>query len=136
MNYWDSSSVIALLAREPAAAGYRAYQDEPIVTWWGTSLECISAIARRHREGAERRTVAQIYRRLEAMREGWQEVQASEALHRSAARLLKNHPLRAADALQLGAALIASNFEPHSMHFLTEDRRLTEAAEKEGLLVD
>ena len=39
------------------------------------------------------------------MRESWQEVRASEVLHRIAVRLLKNHPLRAGDALQLGAAL-------------------------------
>ena len=70
------------------------------------------------------------------MRAGWQEIHASETLHRTAARLLKTHPLRAADALQLGAALVASNFEAHSARFLTEDTRLREAAEKEGFVID
>jgi predicted nucleic acid-binding protein len=134
--YWDTSPIIALLVGEPAAARYRRFENQPIVTWWGTSLECLSAIARRQREGAAADIVAESYRRLEAMRAGWQVVRASESLHRTTVRLLKTHPLRAADALQLGAALVASNFEAHSAHFLTEDARLKQAAEKEGFVVD
>ena len=134
--YWDTSPIIALLAGEPAAARYRRFENERIVTWWGTSLECISAIARREREGADPAVVAESYRRLQAMRDGWQEVHASESLHRTAVRLLKTHPLRAGDALQLGAALIASNFEAHSARFLTEDTRLKDAAGREGFVVD
>jgi predicted nucleic acid-binding protein len=97
---------------------------------------CISAIARRQREGAAADLVAESYRRLGALRDGWQEVHASESLHRTAVRLLKTHPLRAGDALQLGAALVASNFEAYSAHFLTEDARLKQAAEREGFGVD
>jgi predicted nucleic acid-binding protein len=134
--YWDTSPIIALLVGEPTADRYRRFENQPIVTWRGTSLECISAIARRHREGAAREIVAESYRRLEAIRTSWQEVQASESLHRTAVRLLKTHALSAADALQLGAALIASNFEAHSARFLTEDARLKQAAEKEGFIVD
>jgi uncharacterized protein len=134
--YWDTSPIIALLAGEPAATRYRRFENQPIVTWWGTSLECISAIARRQREGAATEIIVEAYRRLEAMRAGWQVVYASENLHRTAVRLLKTHPLSAADALQLGAALVASNFEPHSAQFLTEDARLKQAAEKEGFVVD
>jgi uncharacterized protein len=134
--YWDTSPIIALLAGEPAATRYRRFENQPIVTWWGTLLECISAIARRQREGAAAEIVAEAYRRLEGMRAGWQVIYASESLHRTAVRLLKTHPLSAADALQLGAALVASNFEPHSAQFLTEDARLKQAAEKEGFVVD
>lgn len=134
--YWDASPIIALLVGEPAATRYRRFENERIVTWWGTSLECISAIARRQREGAAAAIVAESYRRLQAMRDGWQEVHASESLHRTAVRLLKTHPLRAGDALQLGAALVASNFEAHSARFLTEDARLKQAAEQEGFVVD
>jgi len=134
--YWDTSPIIALLVGEPTADRYRRFENQPIVTWRGTSLECISESARRHREGAAPEIVAESYRRLEAMRTSWQEVQASESLHRTAVRLLRTHPLSAADALQLGAALIASNFEAHSARFLTEDARLKQAAEKEGFIVD
>jgi hypothetical protein len=47
----------------------------------------------------------------------------------------KNHVLRAGDALQLGAALLCCRFEPHSARFLSEDRRLRLAAEREGFTV-
>ncbi len=134
--YWDTSTIIALLVGEPAATRYRRFENQPIVTWWGTSVECISAIARRQREGAGAEIIAETYRRLEAMRAGWQVVYTSESLLRTAVRLLKTHPLSAADALQLGSALVASNFEPHSAQFLTEDARLKHAAEKEGFVVD
>jgi hypothetical protein len=79
---------------EPAAARYRRFENERIVTWWGTSLECVSAIAHRQREGARPEIVAESYRRLEMMRASWQEIHASESLHRTAVRLLKTHPLR------------------------------------------
>src|SRR5947207_3494183 len=134
--YWDASPIIALLVGEPAAARYRRFENERIVTWWGTSLECVSAIARRQREGARPEIVAESYRRLEMMRASWQEIHASESLHRTAVRVLKTHPLRAGDGLQLGAGLVASNFEAHSVHFLTEDARLKQAAEREGFIVD
>jgi predicted nucleic acid-binding protein len=135
VNYWDASAIIALLVGEPGANRYRPFQNDRILTWWGTSIECVSAIARRHREGADSVIVAESYRRLEALRDGWQEVQPSESLHRAAIRLVKAHPLRAGDALQLGAALVASNREPHSVRFLTEDTRLKQAAEREGFIV-
>jgi predicted nucleic acid-binding protein len=134
--YWNTSPIIALLVGEPAPARYRQFENQPIVTWWGTSLECISAIAGRQREGAAADIVAESYRRLEIMRAGWQEVHASGSLHRTVVRLLKTHSLSGADALQLGAALVASNFEAYSARFFTEAARLKQAAEKEGFVVD
>jgi predicted nucleic acid-binding protein len=41
--------------------------------------------------------------------------------------------LRAADALQLAAAVLASEGEPSSLEIVTLDERLSEAAQKEGL---
>ena len=45
------------------------------------------------------------------------------------------HPLRAADALQLGAALVATDLEPAGLELVTLDERLATAAEKEGFTV-
>src|SRR5205814_10429297 len=104
--YWDTSPIIALLVGEPAAARYRRFENQRIVTWWGTSLQGISAIARRQREGEAAAIVAESYGRLEAMRADRQEIHASETLHRHAERQLKTDPHRAADARQLGPASV------------------------------
>jgi uncharacterized protein len=50
-------------------------------------------------------------------------------------RLLRVHPPRAADAVQLAAALVATSEDPSQFAFLTSDRQLREAAEKEGFTV-
>jgi predicted nucleic acid-binding protein len=46
-----------------------------------------------------------------------------------------DHPLRAADALQLGAALFAADGDPQSLELVTLDRRLADAARREGFPV-
>jgi hypothetical protein len=45
------------------------------------------------------------------------------------------HPLRAADALQLAAAVIAAERRPASLEVVTLDDRLASAARKEGFVV-
>ena len=52
-----------------------------------------------------------------------------------AARLLRLHPLRAFDALQLGAALHWAEGQPHGRTVLTLDPRLALSAEREGFVV-
>jgi hypothetical protein len=51
---------------------------------------------------------------------------------RRARRLLAVHPLRAADALHLAAALIACDERSDVLPFVTLDDRLAEAARREG----
>ena len=137
VNYWDASAIVSLLVGESTAARYRPYRTEQFVTWWGTSIECVSAIARREREGGTAsEIITEAYRRLSAMQSEWFVVHANEALRRSAIRFLKAHPLRAGDALHLAAAVNASHFEPTSVRFLTEDARLKQAAAREGFVVD
>ena len=65
----------------------------------------------------------------------WFEVTPVEAVKRAAERLVETHPLRAADALQIGAALVVAESEPDSLEFVTLDGRQAEAAEREGLRV-
>jgi hypothetical protein len=45
------------------------------------------------------------------------------------------HELRAGDALQLAAAIVASDHQTSAMEFVTLDRRLADAADKEGFRV-
>lgn len=137
MNYWDASALVAMLARSPAAASYRAIAAQSrIFTWWGSYVECACAIARRARDGSVPSQTAESYRMLELLAQDWREIQPSERLRRAALRVAKNHPLRAGDALHLAAALLSSGFEPHAVRFLTEDLRLKQAAEREGFVVD
>jgi predicted nucleic acid-binding protein len=63
------------------------------------------------------------------------EIPASTAVRDQSIRLLRVHPLRAADALQLAAALIAATFQPDSLEFISLDGRQSEAAEREGFRV-
>ena len=51
-----------------------------------------------------------------------------------ARRLLRIHPLRAADALQLSAAVIASEHRPTTLSFVTLDNNLERAARREGFI--
>jgi predicted nucleic acid-binding protein len=70
--------------------------------------------------------------RLDALAGGWNEVQPVEPVRRAARRLLRVHALRAADALQLAAAVVASEGHAASLEIVTLDDRLAEAAGREG----
>jgi uncharacterized protein len=73
--------------------------------------------------------------RLNELVRSWQVVQPVPRLRAVAVRLLRTHPLRAADALQLAAALEASEQEPHTLPLITLDERLALAAAREGFPV-
>ena len=53
MRFWDSSAIIPLCLKEPMSETVRRLMkaDEDIVVWWTTKVECLSAVARRRREG-------------------------------------------------------------------------------------
>ena len=59
----------------------------------------------------------------------------SETVRRIARRALRVHDLRAADALQLAAATVAAESDPASLELISLDRRLLEAARREGFPV-
>ncbi|OHD74381.1 MAG: hypothetical protein A2V99_01255, partial [Spirochaetes bacterium RBG_16_67_19] len=108
-------------------------EDPAILTWWGSRIECVSALNRllgEQRIGEK--DYEQVLHDLEALSSGWTEVQPSEKLRRRALRLLRVHPLRTADALQLGAALVGSGENPAALPFVSGDPRLNDAARKEG----
>ena len=138
MRFWDSSGIVPLLAREDATERVRAlYQADPeILVWWATRVECASAIARLERDGGlEPEAALQAFRRLDALAASWIEIEPSDEVRETARRLLRVHPLRAADALQLAAAFVASERRPPTLPFATLDERLRLAASKEGFEV-
>jgi predicted nucleic acid-binding protein len=136
--FWDSSAVLPLLVWEPETKKRESQlRAHPVMAaWWGTRIECHSAIRRKEREGglsgdSARKGLA----RLEHLASTWFEVNPSEALRLRSERLLKAHPLRAADALQLGAALLAFNEKTAGEVLYTSDERLAGASEREGFRV-
>ena len=136
MKFWDSSAVVQLLVEQPGSAALRALlrADPAVVAWWGTPVECVSAIVRLERErhlGAKE--VQTALGRLDLLAETWAQVEPGPAMQQLARRLLRTHPLRAADALQLAAAVIAADGEPRRLPFVCRDERLRVAADREGL---
>jgi predicted nucleic acid-binding protein len=75
------------------------------------------------------------HRRLAALASSWEEVQPRDDLREQAARLLAMYDLRAADALQLAAALAAAAGRATPLELVCLDDRLTEAARGEGFRV-
>jgi predicted nucleic acid-binding protein len=134
VRFWDASAVVPLLVAEAGSSGARALlaDDPEMVVWWGTPVECTSSVARREREGLDPAVVAVLSRRLRALAGHWTEVAPTDALREDALRLLRVHPLRSADALQLAAALAVCRGRPSGFPFVCADARLRAAAAREG----
>ena len=138
MRFWDSSAIVPLLVREEETGRRRAHlQEDPRMTvWWACRLECSSALNRLRRDGSlDEAGLSRALRDLGTLADGWFEMQPTEELRARAMRLLRVHPLRAADAAQLAAALMATSENPSQLQFVTSDDRLRESAEKEGFIV-
>jgi predicted nucleic acid-binding protein len=138
MRFWDSSAIIPLCLKERASEAVEGLMrgDEDVVVWWTTPIECLSALSRRQREGVlSSRDEVQARAVLSALTASWSEVQPTEVVRMRAERLLSIHPLRAADALQLAAALIWAQEMPRGFEFVCLDQNLREAALKEGFSI-
>ncbi|HYO46839.1 MAG TPA: type II toxin-antitoxin system VapC family toxin [Gemmatimonadota bacterium] len=135
MRFWASSGIVPLLVEEdPSRAALELLGSDPsIVVWWATPTECVSALARREREGElTALEFTESLKRLDALTAAWQEVAPVEPVRATARRMLRVHPLRAADALQLAAAAIVAEGAPTTLEVVTLDERLAAAAHKEG----
>ena len=136
--FWDASAIVPLCVGQ-AGSGFarEALRSKSIAVWWGTPVETASAFARLVCAGElDQRDLRMTMTRLAALRGMWIEVQPSEGLRALAEGLIERHPLRAADALQLAAALIWSRRRPQKRSFVCLDGRLADAAGKEGFSVE
>ena len=136
MKFWDTSAIVPLLVEENFSerASELLLEDDVLVVWWGTSIECISAISRLERDGQiSGKAAAGLVLRLQQLRDMWNEIQPSALVKQHAERILKLHPLRAQDAQQLAAAIVA-NLDV-TVEVITFDEPLSLAAQKEGLRV-
>lgn len=138
MTFWDTSALLALAFDEPrrSFAVRTLEKDDGMAVWWGASVEYVSAVARRERDGSlTAGEVANALDRIGALSHVWYEVQPSRQIKMSAHRLLRVHPLRAADSLQLAAALAVAEGDPSTVGFVCFDTRLTGAAAREGFAI-
>jgi uncharacterized protein len=133
VRYWDASALVALCVAEPSTSALRPLARAGIVTWAVSAMEIASAIERRTRDGsltdAERAVARTALGELTA---AWTEISALGPVRERAMRLVATHGLRAADAMQLGAALVAVSDRPIGNDFVCADVRLGNAAAREG----
>jgi predicted nucleic acid-binding protein len=139
MRFWDSSALVPLIVGETATPWARRLlrSDPAAIVWTLSQVEVRSALSRRLREKAlTRRIFDDARRRSERLFAAVSHVVALEQVSQRAIRLLDLHDLRAADALQLATALVASAERPQTIPFVTLDQRLALAARSEGFPVE
>ena len=138
MKFWDSSALVPLLVRESSSGALQrvARGDPQLIVWRLTGAEIVSALWRRRRAAKiDAVSAGAAEERLGTLERSWTCVDDLGHVDRRARRLLALHDLRAADALQLGAALVACDEQPSLLPFVTLDHRLGEAARREGFAV-
>ncbi len=138
MNFWDSSALLPLLVTEAASGATRQYLEShpEIAIWWGTPVECMSALARKEREGGlELEQMIAAEKKLELIVQNSVVVDATDRVRLLARKLLRRYPLGAADSLQLAAACMLAGDVTGSYGFVCNDERLMTAASKEGFAV-
>lgn len=138
VTFWDTSACLPLLIREPSSPALLDLhgQLDVILIWTLTPVEVASSIFRLVRE-----TKISIQEGERAYGV-WQDLMGEMSLVRDvemvkqrAIRLLRIHSLRAADALQLAAALVACSDLTSGHTLVTLDEKLAQAALKEGFRV-
>lgn len=135
MRFWDSSAIVPLLVEEAhsTAVDRLLGEDAVVVVWWGSRIECVSALRRRERDGAlTAKEVGTALETLGQLATAWQELLPAESVRAAAERALAVHPLRATDALQLSAAQTWRGAVPAAADFVCLDQRLRDAAAREG----
>ena len=135
--FWDATALVPLCVHESNSrqAQLELRQSLPVV-WWASSIEVHSAVARLHRQG-KLRDVEQkgALARLDILSRGWREILPTDSLRDLARQLLDTYELRAADSLQLAAALTWCQHRPSRRGFLSADHRLSKCATAAGFSV-
>lgn len=137
MRYFDASALVKRYVREAGSATVRRLlvSDTPATSRL-SEVEVASALERRTREAAfspaERdRALAALDRDLPAI----VLVELTPAISTTARTLLRRHPLRAGEAVQLASCLYLQDQMGESVAFVAFDERLVTAARQEGLTV-
>lgn len=135
MRFWDNSALLPLISEETfsGTATNLLRENDEIAAWWGTWIECSVAISRLRREGRLNGTDEEETRAaLDRLAGNWIEQRPADDMRLLASIISKDHPLKAADALQLVAALRWCEGDTVSAGFVCLDGRLRRAATDEG----
>jgi hypothetical protein len=138
MRFWDSSALVPLLVTQASSSKVDEWltEDGELAVWTDTPVELASALMRLAREGAiAEPDASRAEARIDELLQSCHTIIDVEAVKSQARRLVRVHPLRAADAMQLGAAWEWAAGRPAGRVFHTLDTRLARAARREGFRV-
>ena len=135
--FWDASALVPLCVHENSSREAQLELRQSLqVVWWASSIEVHSAVARLHRQGKLRDVEKNgALARLDVLSRAWREILPSDSLHDLARQLLDTYKLRAADSLQLAAALTWCQHRPSRRACLSADQRLSKCATAAGFSV-
>jgi len=128
--FWDSSALVPLCVQQPASVRAETLSKQyAIVVWRAAPVEIRSAFSRLLRIGQlTSNGQVQSLVVLDEIRHNWREIAPTPGLRDQAERLLDRFPLKAADALQLAAALAWTSARPRQPPFISGDAQLLDAA--------
>jgi len=130
LAFWDTSALVPLCVRQsitPRAVAL--YKIHDAVVWWATPVEIASTAARLLRmQQLDSRDWSKARKLAKRLASSWFVIQPSDALRARSIELVDRYDLRAADSLQLAAALEWCEGVPEGHVFLTIDQTLREAA--------
>lgn len=138
MRFWDTSALLPLLAGQSSSTRLMPLieDDAGVVVWWGTRVELVSGACRLRREDSiDEKTLTALVSGIERITSEADQVEPTQQVRQTAVRVLRVHNLRAADALQLAAALVWTEYNPSGTGFVCLDSRLREAAGREGFTI-
>lgn len=138
MVFWDASAIVPRCIDGSQIKVVKGIlkKDSSMTAGWGSVVEYHSAFARLRRDNALKHPEEDRVRDILAiLANAWTEVEPSGDIRDIASRLLLTHPLRAADSLQLAAALVWANKIPKGNYLVCLDHRLRDAARKEGFIL-
>lgn len=133
--FWDSSALVPWLLPETWSSQITGWLrgDDQVILWWASPVEVHSALFRRHRRhDLPLPVLTTALGRLDTLGSNAHFITPTDRVRDRARRLLSAHPLSAADALQLAAALVWCDEAPHGERFVSLDERLRAAARREG----
>lgn len=132
--FWDTSALVPLCVRQSNTPHAKAlFKHHQVVVWWTTLVEIESAMARLVRMNQLSAADWAIARKLAGeLAHAWSVIQPSDVVRAKAMQLVASFDLRAADALQLAAALEWCEDVPQGRRLLTADDRLFQAALLKG----